>query len=88
MESTSIYGDNLMYFLREKGKFSGFEKKLHMRNPKQVKKFKDAYSDLLKNDFVDAFIIADHLRFGRINKEVYIGNYRYEALKALTHARY
>ena len=88
MESTSVYGDNLMYFLRETGKLSGFEKKLHMLNPKQVKKFKDAYSDLPKNDFVDAFIIADHLRFGRINKEVYMGDYRYEALKALTRARH
>ena len=88
MESTSVYGDNLMYFLRETGKFSGFEKKLHMLNPKQVKKFKDAYSDLPKNDFVDAFIIADHLRFGRINKEVYMGDYRYDALKALTRARH
>ena len=88
MESTSVYGDNLMYFLRETGKFSGFEKKLHMLNPKQVKKFKEAYSDLPKNDRVDAFIIADHLRFGRITKEVYMGDYRYEALKALTRARH
>ncbi len=88
MESTSVYGDNLMYFLRETGKFSGFEKKLHMLNPKQVKKFKDAYSDLPKNDQIDAFIIADHLRFGRITKEVYMGDYRYEALKALTRARH
>ncbi len=88
LESTSVYGDNLMYFLRETGKFSGFEKKLHMLNPKQVKKFRDTYSDLPKNDFVDAFIIADHLRFGRINKEVYMGDYRYEALKALTRARH
>lgn len=77
-----------MYFLRETGKFSGFEKKLHMLNPKQVKKFKDAYSDLPKNDQIDAFIIADHLRFGRITKEVYMGDYRYEALKALTRARH
>lgn len=88
MESTSVYGDNLMYFLRETGKFSEFEKKLYMLNPKQVKKFKDAYSDLPKNDQVDAFIIADHLRFGRITKEVYMGDYRYEALKALTRARH
>lgn len=88
MESTSVYGDNLMYFLRETGKFFEFEKKLYMLNPKQVKKFKDAYSDLPKNDQVDAFIIADHLRFGRITKEVYMGDYRYEALKALTRARH
>lgn len=88
MESTSVYGDNLMYFLRETGKFSGFERKLHMLNPKQVKKFKDSYPDLPKNDPIDAFVIADHLRFGRIGNEVYMGDYRYEALKALTRARH
>ena len=40
---------------------------------KKIKKFKEVYSDLPRNDFVDAFIIADHLKFGRINKEVYMG---------------
>ena len=42
-------------------------------------KFKEAYPDLPKNDFVDAFVIADHLRFGRIAKEVYMDDYRYQA---------
>lgn len=88
MESTSVYGENLMYFLRESGKLGSFERNLHMLNPKQVKKFKDSYSDLPKNDFVDAFVIADHLRFGRITSEVYMGDYRYEALKTLTRARH
>ena len=57
-------------------------------NPKQVKKFKEAYPDLPKNDFVDAFVIADHLRFGRIAKEVYMDDYRYQALRTLTRARF
>ncbi|BCK01483.1 hypothetical protein [Anaerocolumna chitinilytica] len=39
-------------------------------NPKQVQKFKDAYNDLPKNDYVDSYDIADCLRFGRISKEV------------------
>lgn len=43
-----------------------------MLNPKQVRKFKNAYSDLPKNDPTDAFVIADNLRFGRITNEVYI----------------
>lgn len=70
-----------MYIFQVIGKFSDFEKEPHMPNPKQVKKFKDAYTVLPKNYFVDTFIIADHLRFERINKEVYMCNYRYEALK-------
>lgn len=88
MEATSVYGDNLMYFLRESGSLAKFNRRLHMLNPKQVKKFKDAYSDLPKNDPTDAFVIADNLRFGRITKEVYMDDYRYQALKVLTRARF
>lgn len=88
MESTSVYGDNLMYFLRESGSLAKFKRRLHMLNPKQVKKFKDAYSDLPKNDPTDAFVIADNLRFGRVTKEVYMDDYRYQALKVLTRARF
>ena len=80
MEATSVYGDNLMRFLRERS--------LHMLNPKQVKKFRDAYSDLPKNDHVDSYVIADHIRFGRINKEVYMDDYKYQALKMYTRARH
>ena len=70
LEATSVYGDNLVYFLREDATLATFGRKIHVLNPKQVKKFKDAYNDLPKNDYVDAFVIADCLHFGRINKEV------------------
>ena len=88
LEATSIYGNNLVYALREDGSLSRFQRKIHVLNPKQVKKFKEAYPDLPKNDFVDAFAIADHLRFGRIAKEVYMDDYRYQALRTLTRARF
>ena len=88
MEATSIYGDNLVYALREDGKLGRYPRKIHVLNPKQVSKFKEAYSDLPKNDDVDAFVIADKLRFGRINKEVYMDDYRYKALQTLTRARF
>ena len=88
LETTSIYGNNLVYALREDGSLSRFQRKIHVLNPKQVKKFKEAYPDLPKNDFVDAFVIADHLRFGRIAKEVYMDDYRYQALRTLTRARF
>lgn len=88
LDATSVYGDNLVCFLREDASLASFDKKIHVLNPKQVKKFKDAYNDLPKNDYVDSFVIADCLRFGRINKEVYIGDYHYKALQNLTRARY
>ena len=88
MEATSVYGDNLVYFLREDASLVPYNRKIHVLNPKQVSKFKEAYNDLPKNDNVDAFIIADCLRFGRINKEIYLDDYRYKALQNLTRARF
>ena len=88
LEATSVYGDNLVYFLREEASLASFHRKIHVLNPKQVNKFKGSYNDLPKNDWVDSFVIADCLRFGRINKEVSLGNYRYNALQNLTRARY
>ena len=88
LEATSVYGDNLVCFLREDGSLAPYNKKIHVLNPKQVNKFKLSYNDLPKNDYVDSFVIADCLRFGRINKEVYLDDYRYAALKNLTRARF
>jgi len=88
MEATSVYGDNLVYALREDSSLGRFRRKIHVLNPKQVKNFKKSYPELPKNDPVDAFVIADQLRFGRIGKEVYMDDYRYKALQTLTRARF
>ena len=88
MEATSIYGDSLVYALREDGKLGRYQRKIYVLNPKQVRKFKDAYPELPKNDYVDAFVIADHLRFGRISSEIYFDDYRYRSLQTLTRARF
>ena len=88
LEATSVYGDNLVYFLREDSTLAPFNRTIHVLNPKQVNKFKASYNDLPKNDYVDSFVIADCLRFGRINKEAYLGDYRYKALQHLTRARF
>ena len=88
MEATSIYGEHFVHAFREDGSLGRFERKIHVLNPKQVRKFKESYNDLPKNDYVDAFVIADCLRFGRIKNEVYMDDYRYEALRNLTRARF
>ena len=69
--ATSVYGDNLVC-LREDGSLAPYNKKIHVLNPKQLNKFKLSYNDLPKNDYVDSFVIADCLRIGRINKEIYL----------------
>lgn len=88
LEATSVYGDNLVCFLREDGSLVPYNRCIHVLNPKQVNKFKLSYNDLPKNDYVDSFVIADCLRFGRINKEVYLDDYRFKALQSLTRARF
>jgi transposase len=88
IEATSIYGDNLVRFLKEDGRLASYGRKVHVLNPKQVHKFKQSYSDLPKTDAIDAFVIADNLRFGRVAKEVPMDDYRYDALRTLTRARY
>lgn len=88
MESTSIYGNHLVHSLWEDGTLGRYQRKIHVLNPKQVSKFKEPYPDLPKNNWVDAFVIADCLRFGRIRSEVYMDDYRYESPKTLTRARF
>ena len=88
LEATSVYGDNLVCFLRKDASLAPYNKKIHALNPKQVNKFKLSYNDLPKNDYVDSFAIADCLRFNRINKEVYLDDYRCAALKNLTRVRF
>ena len=39
LEATSVYGDNLVYFLREDAILAPYNRKIHVLNPKQVKKF-------------------------------------------------
>jgi len=87
LESTSVYGDPLVYFLKQDTVVNSFKTKIHVLNPTQVNKFKLMYPDLPKTDDIDAWVIAEHLRFGRINKEVYMDD-KYKALQKLTRARF
>lgn len=48
LEATSIYGDSLVYAFRENGRLGQFGRKIHVLNPKQIRKFKEAYPDLPK----------------------------------------
>ena len=50
LEATSIYGDGLLYALREDGQLGHYQRKIHVLNLRQVCKFKEAYPDLPKND--------------------------------------
>ena len=72
LEATSVYGEPLVHFLKQDTVVNSFDPHIHVLNAKQVNAFKKAYPDLPKTDDIDAWVIAEHLRFGRINKEVYM----------------
>lgn len=87
MESTSVYADHLASFLRNDDFLKKWSIKVHVLNAKQVRKFKESYPELPKDDNIDTLIIADYLRFGRISKEVNLDE-KYIALRSLTRARF
>lgn len=88
IEATSIYGNMLLYTLKESAKLKALHYDIYQLNPKQVSKFKGLYNDLQKNDYIDSFVIADRLRFGRFSQGAFNPDYRYSALQMLTRARF
>lgn len=87
IEATSNYGHPMLYFLKQDQSLSNFDSRFYILNPRQVNNFKKAYSDLPKTDPMDAFVIADCLRFGRIgSREAYMDDF-YASLQRLTRSR-
>ena len=64
-----------------------FSPQVHVLNARVVHQFKKSYNDLPKNDDVDAWVIADKLRFGRLPQEVFMDE-RFLALQRLTRSRF
>ena len=88
LEATGIYGKGLAMTLGETSLIPKSQKTVKVLNPKQVKRFHSSYSDLPKDDFTDAFVIADSLRFGRIAAKETVMQDNYLALQHLTRWRY
>lgn len=86
MEAT-IYADHLVIFLRNDDFLKKWGVKVYVLNAKQIKAFKEAYSELPKNDSMDTLVITDYLPFGRISKEVNF-NEKFITFKSLTRARF
>ncbi|GIM48428.1 IS110 family transposase [Collibacillus ludicampi] len=74
-------------FFHEDEALASRNTKVYTINPKLIRKFKKSYPDLPKTDQVDAWIIADRLRFGRLTLTVLMQE-QYIALQRLTRMRY
>lgn len=87
LEATSNYGYHLASFFKNSEKMAPFSPQVHVLNARVVHQFKKSYNDLPKNDDVDAWVIADKLRFGRLPQEVFMDE-RFLALQRLTRTRF
>jgi len=87
MESTSVYSFHPAMFFNEDEALRKRQAKVYVINATLISKFKKSYPELPKTDHIDAWIIADRLRFGRVPC-TFILNEQYLALQRLTRMRF
>ena len=86
LESTSFYGVHIANYLSTCRELMPFHTEVYCLNPKSIANYKKSYIGLSKNDYIDAFIIADFARVGRITTKPWRGC-QYLALQRLTRHR-
>lgn len=87
MEATSNLGWHLAHYLKYRLNDSPTNTHIYVLNARKVARFKKGYDCLPKTDRLDAWVIADHLRFGRLPQEMK-DSVQYEALQRLTRTRF
>ncbi|MDC3424284.1 IS110 family transposase [Aquibacillus sp. 3ASR75-11] len=89
LEATSNYGWHVAHYLKEQlsSEKENISTSIYVLNARKVARFKKGYDTLPKNDRIDAWVIADHLRFGRLPNEMKDAIH-YEALQRLTRTRF
>jgi transposase len=89
MEATSNLGWHLAHYLQDQFQNHQPELKtqLYVLNARKIARFKKGYDTLPKNDRIDAWVIADHLRFGRLPHEMK-DTIQFQALQRLTRTRF
>lgn len=86
LEATNLFWWHLASFLTTHPELLAHGLRCYTFNPRQVRKFKESYPDIGKDDWTDAMVIADRLRFGRLPAECYLDE-RYQPLQRLTRYR-
>ena len=89
LEATDQYSWHIAHYLKSelKGYEPSVQSMVYMLNARKVSRFKKGYDTLPKNDRIDAWVIADHLRFGRLPHEMQ-ETLQYDALRRLTRTRF
>jgi transposase len=86
MEATSVYSFHPSTFLAEDQDLKALNVEVVVMNPKAIHRFKGLF-DEDKTDQIDAYRIADFLRFDRFNVSL-LKEEQYMALQRLTRSRY
>lgn len=88
MESTSLYFFHIANFISTAQALSSFDTKIYCINPKTIHNYMKSYNEMPKNDFKDAWALAD---FGRVGRCKHLSEWRgasYVALQRLTRYRF
>lgn len=86
LESTSFYSIHIANFLSSDINLLPYKPFVFCLNPKTIANYKKSFIGLSKTDPIDAFVIADFARVGRITIEPWRGS-QYLALQRLTRHR-
>lgn len=86
LESTSFYSIHIANYLSSNISLLPFKPFVFCLNPKTVANYKKSFIGLSKTDPIDAFVIADFARVGRITNEPWRGS-QFLALQRLTRHR-
>ena len=74
LESTSIYSIHVANFLSSSEELIPFEPKVYCLNPKTIANYRKSFVDIDKTDPLDAYVIADFARCGRISSSPWRGS--------------
>ena len=86
LESTSFYSTHIANFLSSNELLLAYEPHVYCLNPKSVANYRKSFVDMDKTDPLDAYIIADFARCGRITSQPWRGA-QFLALQRLTRHR-
>ena len=86
LESTSIYSTHIANFLSSNEILLAYTPMVYCLNPKTIVNYRKSFVDMDKTDPLDAFVIADFARCGRITSQPWRGA-QFLALQRLTRHR-
>ena len=85
MEATNAFWYHAAQLLR--GELTDLAPRIYVLNPSVIKGFKRSYTTMPKTDAVDAWVIADRLRFGRVEPSP-ASEIEYDVLRRTTRFRF